>query len=167
MSIPTATLRLLLRAADLPALQWQLPDETYETVGAEWVAENWAAWLEARPGELCVFGEAGGKRIRARPLWIAEVCDCDNLAIGTVYHAQVGNALSGQRTRLPRGGLAYGFLHYNAGPARPENFQVAGGHAINWFVDHHRTVRFFEPGMGRIVDLTPTERSGAWFGIAA
>lgn len=167
MSLTYQELRDLIMAEGVPAFSWQFPDTTYETVSVSWVAENWSAWLQARPGELCVFADAGGKAIRSRPLWIEDCSDCDNLALGTVAHAQVGNALSGQRTRLPRGGLAYGFLFYTAGPAREENFRVEGGHSINWFVDHGRVVRFFEPGMGRIVELNPTERSSAWFGLAA
>jgi hypothetical protein len=160
-------LRDLLTAAGMPAFLWQLPDATYETVSPGWVGENWVAWLEARPPELCVFRNAGGKSIRDRPLWIADCCDCDNLAIGTFAHGQVGNALAGQRARMPRGGVAYGFLFYDAGPARPENFNVSGEHSINWFVDHERVVRFFEPGVGQLVDLNATERSSAWFGLAA
>lgn len=167
MSLTYQELRDLLTLEGLPAFAWQFPDETYETVSAEWVIENWSAWLDARPGELVVFRDAGGKRVRERPLWIADVCDCDNLAIGTLGHAQVGNALAGQRNRLPRGGLAYGVLFYTAAPAREENFRIEGGHAINWFVNHERAVRFFEPGMGAHVDLNPKERSSAWFGIAA
>lgn len=167
MTLNYRELRDLITAAGLPAVAWQFPDTAYETVSIRWVLENWSAWLEARPGELCVFGEAGGKRVRSRPLWIAEVCDCDNLALGTVAHAQVGNALTGQMNRLPRGGLAYGFLFYTAGPMRPDNFNVQGGHAINWFVDHDQSMRFFEPGVGREVHLNATERSSAWFGLAA
>lgn len=167
MNMNPLDLQALLGAQGLPSYTWQLPDATYETASANWCLENWAAWLEARPGELCVFGEVMGKRVRVRPLWIADVCDCDNLAIGTVAHAQVGNALSGQRYRLPRGGLAFGFLFYSAGPARAENFHVEGGHAINWLVDHERVLRFFEPGTGTFVELNPTERSSAWFGLAA
>jgi hypothetical protein len=167
MSLTYQELRDLLSAAGLPAWSWQFPDLTYETVSPDWVIDNWRAWLDARPGELCVFSDAGGKRLRQRPLWIAECDDCDNLAIGTLAHAQVGNALSGQKYRLPRGGIAYGFLFYTAAPSRPENFNIEGGHAINWFVAHDRVVRFFEPGMGMAVELSEKERGSAWFGLAA
>lgn len=160
-------LRQILSAAGLPAVLWQLPDVSYETVSPAWVLENWSAWLNARPAELVTFRDAGGKRMRDRPLWKAEVSDCDNLAIGTVAHAQVGNALSSRIATEPRGGLAYGFLFYTAGPARPENYNIAGGHAINWFVGHDRAVGFFEPGAGSLVDLNTTERSMSWFGLAA
>lgn len=160
-------LRQNLTAAGLPAMLWQLPDNTYETVSPEWVIENWRAWLEARPIELVVIGEAFGKRKRDRPLWLNDSSDCDNLAIGNVAHAQVGNALSAQKYRLPRGGLAFGVLFYVAGPSRAENFFIEGGHAINWFVDHERVTRFFEPGTGLPVDLNQNERSTSWFGLAA
>lgn len=168
MTLADQELRAAISGAGVPPWNWQLPDVSYETVSAEWVGKNWTAWLNARPLELAVFGDMGGGKLgRVRPLWLAESTDCDNLAIGTVAHAQVGNALSAQHTRLARGGLAYGFLFYSAGPARDGNFQVAGGHAINWFVDHDRQMRFFEPGMGRMVDLNETERTSAWFGLAA
>jgi len=167
MNLAHDKLREALSDAGLPSFLWQFPDVSYETVSPEWVVENWGAWLDARPAELVVFGDAGGKRIRRRPLWIAEVSDCDNLALGTVAHAQTGNALASQRTGKARGGLAYGFLFYTAGPARLDNYQVAGPHSINWFMNHEGEVRFFEPGVGGLTDLDPIERGGAWFGLAA
>lgn len=160
-------LRLTLTQAGLPALLWQFPDTVYEPCSADFVGRNWDAWLESRPAELVVFGDAAGKSIRLRPLWLAECDDCDDLSIATTAWAQVGNALKAKTTGTARGGLAYGFLFYTAGPARPENFQVAGGHSINWFVDYSNAVRFFEPGQGQLVDLNTAERSSAWFGLAA
>lgn len=167
MNIDRNKLAELLTNNGLQGWLWHLPDETYETVSDAWVLENWREWVNARPNQLCVYTSAGGKAIKARPLWIADASDCDNLALGTLTHAQVGNALTAQRTRLPRGGLAFGMLFYTAAPAREENFRVEGGHAINWFVDHEGNVRFFEPGMGELVDLNAKERSSAWFGLAA
>jgi len=160
-------LRQILTAAGVPAGLWQLPDETYESVSRDFVLANWRAWLEARPVELVVFGEVGGKRVRLRPLWVKENSDCDNLAIGTTAWAQTGNALAAVRRKEIRGGLAYGFNFYQAGPARPDNFGIAGGHSINWFVDPYHVVGFFEPGVGQFVDPNPTERSTSWFGLAA
>lgn len=165
--IPAGELYAILVVSGLPGHAFHLPDADYQLCSAEWVRENWEAWLAARPRELCAFRDAAGKAILDRPLWLRDSSDCDNLALGTMVHGQVGNALSAQKTRLPRGGLAYGFLFYQAGPARPENFGVAGGHAINWWVDHARTVRFFEPGVGREVSLTPEERSSVWLALAS
>ncbi len=166
MKLTNTELRGVLTLAGLPAWAWQLPDETYETVSSGWAVENWRAWLAARPAELCVTQDAGGKRVRVAPLWIADSSDCDNLALGTTAHAQVGNALAAQLVPVARGGIAYGFFFYTAGPARPANFNIAGGHAINWFVDHSRNANFFEPGRGVLVDLNPEERGSSWFGIA-
>lgn len=166
MKLTNPEIRSVLTGAGLPAWAWQLPDESYETVSSGWAVENWRAWLAARPSELCVLQDFGGKRLRVRPLWLAESSDCDNLALGTTAHAQVGNALAAQMASGNRGGVAYGFFFYTAGPARAENFNIAGGHAINWFVDHGLRVQFFEPGQGVVVDLNPTERSSSWFGIA-
>lgn len=160
-------LRLILVAAGLPAWSWQLPDLTFETCSREFVLANWRAWLDARPKELVVFGDVGGKRVRLRPLWLPGSGDCENLAMGTTAHAQTGNALKAQRTGVPRGGLEYGFLFYTAGPARPDNFNVAGGHSINWFVEPSHKVGFFESGVGQFVDPNPTERSASWFGLAS
>ena len=156
-----ADLRMTLITAGLPATLWQLADETFETVSAEWVESNWGAWLEARPRELVQFAGIGGKSVRFRPLWIAEASDCDNLALGVVTHAQVGNALAAQKRGARRGGLAFGVMFYTA-----EGF-VRGPHAINWFVDHEQVVRFFEPAVGGFVSLNTAERSSAWFGLAA
>jgi hypothetical protein len=160
-SLDRLALRSTLIRAGIAATLWQLPDGTYEPVSAEWVRENWQAWLDARPAELVVWRDAGGKRVRDRPVWLADSCDCDNLALGVMAHADVGNALFAQRTRRPRGGLAFGVLFYTA------ELRIAGGHAINWFVDHEGNVRFFEPGFGSQVNLTPQERSSTWFGLAA
>lgn len=162
-----ADLRLILFNAGIPASRWQLPDTGYEPCSAGYVRRNWEAWLDCRPAELVVFGDIGGKRVRVRPLWKEECGDCDNLALGTMSWADVGNALTAITLNTARGGLAYGTLFYVAGPSRPENFQVSGGHAINWFVDYDLTLRFFEPGMGQVVDLNSTERASACFGIAA
>lgn len=163
-----ADLRTLLLGAGIPAVLWQLPDLTYEPCSADFVQRNWDAWLAARPEELVVWGEdAAGRLNRLRPLWSAENHDCDNLALGTMTWAQVGNALKAKLTSQPRGGLAYGAVLYTASPARPENFLISGPHAINWFVDYDMALAFFEPAMGQTVTLTTTERSTAWFGIAS
>lgn len=157
----TATdLRALLAAAGLPVFTWQFPDAAYETVSAGWMDDNWQAWLDARPAELCVMGDAGGKRVRVRPLWLADAGDCDNLALGLMAHADVGNALASIRTGKTRGGLAMGVIFYVC-------TQIpAGSHAINWFVDHDGGVNFFEPATGSLLNLSTTERSSAWFGLA-
>ncbi len=160
-------LRTLLTAAGLPASLWQLPDATYETVSEEFVLENWRAWLDARPPELIKMIDVGGGARRPVPLWVDSAGDCDNLSIGTTAWANTGNALAAVKRKQARGGLAYGFQFYLAGPARRENFNIAGGHAINWFVNPLRVVRFFEPGMGEFVDLNTQERSSSWFGLAA
>lgn len=167
MSMTQSELQNILTAAGLPAVLWQLPDLTFEPCSSDFVGLNWEAWLDARPAELVVFGEVSGKRVRLRPLWLEESDDCDNLAIGTMAWAQVGNARKAKLTGQPRGGLAYGFLFYQAGPARANNYNVSGGHAINWFVDYDNHVNFFEPGMGQLVELNTTERSTAWFGLAS
>jgi len=167
MSITAQQLREILAGAGFPAWLWQFPDETYETVSRPWVIDNWRAWLESRPPELVVWGDAGGKRVRLRPLWKPNSRDCDNLAFGTTAHAHEGNALAAVLRNQIRGGLAYSFLFYQAAPARPENFNIEGGHSINWFVDHDHSVGLFEPGMGEFVEFNTPERSSSWFGMAA
>lgn len=160
-------LRTILTSAGLPATLWQLPDTSYETVSETFVRDNWGAWLDARPPELITTYNVGGGLLRPVPRWIEGAGDCDNLALGTMAWANVGNALASVKRKQTRGGLAYGVLFYVAGPARLENFNVAGGHAINWLVQPTREVRFFEPGRGEFVDLNTTERSTSWFGLAA
>lgn len=157
----SAALRQLLLTAGLPAALWQLPDRSYEPVSLSAVEANWGAWLEARPLELCNTASKGGKLVRTSPRWIEEVSDCDNLALGLVAHAQVGNALAAYHRHTTRGGLALGVVFYVA------QQRVQGGHAINWFVDHGGLVQFFEPGNGTRVNLNTQERSSAWFGLAA
>jgi hypothetical protein len=159
-------LRSLLISEGLPAMLWQLPDSHYETVTSAFVVDNWTAWLDARPAELVTSYDVGGGMMRRVPRWIESAGDCDNLAIGTMAWANVGNALASVRRNQTRGGLAYGALFYIASPARPQNFNVSGGHAINWFVAPGPQVLFFEPGRGLQVELNSSERSSAWFGLA-
>lgn len=138
-----------------------LADDVYSPVSDRWVAENYNAWLAARPAALkrTVFG-AGGAMRRA-PLWTAEANDCDNLALGVMIHGHVGNALAAVKSGQPRGGLAFGILFYTAQQT------VRGGHAINWYVTHLGELRFFEPGTGEVVELTAAERASATFALAA
>jgi hypothetical protein len=155
--------------ANIPVFgaSFQFMDLNYETCSAEFVLANWQAWLNARPLELCVTHDTAGKTIRDRPLWLKDSGDCDNFALGTMVWADMGNALRSMRESVARGGLAYGVLSYQAGPARLENNLIAGAHAINWFIDHDQQVRFFDAGFGTFVDLTLQERSTVWFGLAA
>lgn len=162
-----AELRGILSAAGLPAALWQLADSSHETVSTDFVMANWQAWLDARPAELVMRYDIGGGRMRRIPRWIENAGDCDNLSLGTVAWANTGNALAAVKRNQRRGGLCYGLLFYTAGPARRENFKVAGNHSINWYIDPSYTVGFFEPGMGEFVNLNSTERGSAWFGFAA
>lgn len=163
------TLKDLLTNVGIPAKShtWVLPDISYEPVTRQFVLNNWDAWLAARPPELLRVRQIGGGKTALEPLWERESGDCDNLALGTMVHAQVGNALAAVLRRKPRGGLAYGVLFYMAGPARPENYGIAGGHAINWQITPRDEVLFFEPAAGAFVTLSQQERSSAWFGLAA
>ena len=161
-------LRSLLNSAGLPAFMWQLPDLSYETCSEQFVRENWSAWLASRPAELVTSYDCGGGMMRQIPRWIENAGDCDNLALGTMAWADCGNALAARRRGVTRGGLGYGVLFYQAGPARSDNYQVSGGHSINWFVElGTNAVRFFESGMGEIVNPSPIERMSASFGLAA
>lgn len=159
----------LLTNVGIPAksFTWVLPDKSYEPVSADFVLRNWNAWLDARPAELIRVRQLGGGKSVREPRWERESGDCDNLALGTMVHAQVGNALAAVKRKSPRGGLAYGTLFYMAGPARAENYGISGGHAINWLISPALHVLFFEPAVGAFVNLTTTERSSAWFGLAA
>lgn len=159
-------LELLTASGASPMAAIMCGDEQLETVSGDWVRENWLAWLDARPDELVIWEVVYGVRMRVRPRWIAEVSDCDNLALGVVAHAQVGNALAAVHTGAARGGLAFGVLFYQAGPARPGNYGVAGGHAINWYVEHSGALSFWEPGVGHNVELTPEEKASVWFALA-
>lgn len=167
MSLTQAELLSLLSAAELPAWGWQLADESYETCTPEFVERSWSAWMDARPASLCQMRDLGGGKNRRVPRWIAQAGDCDNLALSTLAWADTGNALAAAERNQMRGGLAYGILFYTAGPARAENYNVAGRHAINWFVSPTKQVLFFEPGVGSLIELTPVERASAWFGLAA
>mgnify|MGYP003625355274 CR=1 FL=1 len=166
MKLTQKELRRILIEAGLPATIWQLPDIAYETCSKEFVVKNWRAWLDARPKELVTVRHLGGGKTARVPLWEAESGDCDNLAVGTMAWASVGNALAAVMRKESRGGLAYGTQFFQAGPARKENFNIAGGHSINWHVAHDLAVYWFEPAVGEHIPLILNERSTAWFGLA-
>jgi len=163
------TVKDLLTNVGIPAKShtWVLPDKSYEPVSRHFICDNWAAWLDARPSDLIRVRQIGGGKSVREPLWERESGDCDNLALGLMVHAQVGNALAAAVRGNHRGGLAFGVLFYMAGPARQDNFGIAGGHAINWLITNELTVLFFEPAAGEFVTLNVQERSSAWFGLAA
>ena len=165
MSLSQADLRSALLEAGLNASLWQLANDEFEPCSYGFVAANWQAWVGSLPPELKTIEVVGGKSI-AIPRWLAEVNNCVQLAMGTVWWANVGNAIKEVQSQAPRGGIAYGMMFYTAGPARPENFNVAGAHAINWFVDFLGAVRFFEPGQGSEVFPSQIEKASAAFGIA-
>lgn len=56
-------LRQILTKAGLPASLWQLPDAFFAECSAEFVHENFRAWLDARPFDLVIYGDVGGKRV--------------------------------------------------------------------------------------------------------
>ncbi len=165
MSLSQADLRAKLVAAGLNATLWQFPDDDFEECSFGFVMANWTAWLAARPKELVITVDMGGKPVLL-PKWVPNAGDCDNLAFGTVCWADTGNALKAVLSGQARGGLAYGAMFYQAGPARPDNFGIAGAHAICWFVDFDGAVRYFEPGMGCEVFPSQIERASAYFGFA-
>ncbi len=138
-----------------------LADSYFEPVSAAWVQRTWDAWMYARPTALKRTVQVGGAD-RVVPLWLAESCDCDNLALGLMVHGQVGNALASVGRGTKRGGLAFGVVFYTA-----QSATMRGGHAINWFVGYDQELRFFEPGLGEIVELNSSERASARFCLAA
>lgn len=142
-----------------------LLDNDYEPVSLDAVREIASALLDALPPELVAVQDRGGIRHRV-PRWTPEAGDCETHSIALWVWAMIGNWLRAVRSKEKRGGLAFGFVAYVAEP-RAENRYRAGGHAICWFIDHARQLRFYEFGDNSETDLTPTERASVFGGGAA
>lgn len=145
--------------------RFMLWDIAYCPVSADWVFANWQAWVRSLPKELQESKTLFGRSVLC-PRYLPEAFDCENHALACMVHGTIGNALTMVRHGgLPRG-LAKGILTYTA-EGRPENRGRRGRHAICWFVNRLRHAKFFEPGDGLHVTLTPTELASIDFGCAA
>ena len=135
---------------------FRLADRIWETCSEQFCHENWHRWVDSLPEELTEYRD--GLKC---PVWLPDVFDCDNHSIGTIQHAQIGNAKKAVQTGN-RGGLLYGILFYEAASQN-----ITGPHSINWLIDHDHLLKFFEPYNNRIIELTEEERQSVWFGLAA
>lgn len=156
----------IIRASGINTAGWKFPDASFETVSAEWVRATAAACLDALPPELVQTRNIGGGLTHRVPLWVSDAGDCETHSVVLFAWGIIGNWLRAVRDRVNRGGTAWGFLFYVAEP-RAENGYRKGPHSICWFIDHSRTLRFFEFGDNFPTELTPTERQSCDFGMCS
>lgn len=166
MTLTQQQVRSILLAEGIPALGWQLPDLSFETVSAQWVEENYLARIASLPPELVTTLDVGGGLTRRVPLWIAEAGDCETWAIIFSAYGYIGNILKAVQSGQPRGGLAYGPLFYVSIP-RAECRYRAGMHSIQWYIDNDGQFRTYEEGTGDALELLPQEKATATFGLCA
>ena len=159
-----AELQSVLRSAGVHTSGWMLLDNEFEPVSLERVRAIAQACLDSLPSELVTWREVGGGKSVRVPLWVAEAGDCETHSIVLWAWAMVGNWLKAVREGK-RGGLALGFLVYVAQP-KPGNTRQ-GHHAIVWFVDHARQVRFYEFGDNSETTLSSDELFTVSYGFAA
>lgn len=157
----------ILRARGVNTAGWVFADDSFETVSPEWVLRTAEACLDALPPALVEVVAVGGGKTTRRPRWVKEAGDCETQSIVAFAWGMVGNWHRATLDQVPRGGLAYGFLFYSAGPMRPENGYRGGRHCICWFVDHLGALRFFEFGDMALTELNEGEILTCTFGLCA
>jgi len=140
-------------------------DASYDPLSPAFVRDAWVAWVASLPARLTHVVPLSGGRSELRPLWIAEVLDCDDHV--RLFSAFVATccALDAQTTGRKRTGTALGPFLYTAIP-KPGNLR-AGRHAAIWFADYDYRIRFFEPADGVEITLLPEELAAITEGEAA
>jgi len=155
VSAPASTIIHALALAGVPFLGFRWKDESYDPLSPAWVRAAWEAWVASLPLELTWLAPLGGGKTERRPLWLAEVFDCDDHARAFAAFVITACALDAQRTGRTRAGTALGPFDYTAEPKAGN--RRAGRHCAIWFVDHELSARFFEPADGNALTLSPTE----------
>lgn len=149
-------IRTMFRELGCTEARGFLWDAQYRTCSLAWVEKSWEAYVKSLGDELTETATIRGT-LRRVPLYLKDAYDCDNHALCNMAHATKGHALSVARTGRYAGvGLAKGWVSYIADPRHTNGFRH-GRHAINWFIDHHRKIQFFEPGDGTVQYLTKSE----------
>lgn len=169
MLLDRLQLNAALAAGKVPVWAWagveSLQGVTYTTVSREWIAEVWAAGLDAlrlNAPELVEQRPLGGGKSITVPRWQADGFCCRGHGLFIYAHGMMGFARQGAQTKLDHDALAFGFMHYRA-EARPDNLNRAGPHEQLWFIDHSGTFQSFEPGDGEENEMTPTELASITF----
>ena len=129
--------------------QWDLDDDEYGPISADFVFEAWDAWIESLPGQLRETREIGGGKSIIVPRWLPEVWDCDNHCWSFGEYLSRCMAVDYVNTGTPRGNVAAGKLNYAPTPDT--------GHAVCWFIDHSGAARIFDPGIGEFTVLTDAQ----------
>ena len=151
-------------SSDVVKNKFQLVDRNWNLCSERFCLDNWRNWMAHLPEELKEVRNINGHDICV-PRWFNDCFDCDNHCTGTLYHAQLTNAHTRATSGKKRGGILYGMLFYDAVPK--EGNLRSGPHAINWFINYRRRLRFFESAEGRVIELTQEEIDSIWFGVAA
>lgn len=165
MSLPAPSIIHALNGAGVPFLAFRWKDNAYDVLSPAWVRAAWEAWVAALPNELTQIVLLGGGRTERRPLWVAEVFDCDDHARAFAAFVVTSCALDCIRTGRTRAGTALGPFDYTAEPKVGNRRE--GPHCAIWFADYAPTIYFFEPADGNLITLTATERLSITEGEAA
>lgn len=150
-----------LAVARVPTFGARLVGDRFATVSAEWVAQVWAAGVDAlarNAPRLVMSRELGGGLPRVVPRYLLNGFCCRGHGLFIYAHGMTGFAQQAAESSAPldHDALAFGFLHYTATP-RADNLNRSGPHENLWFVDHSGAFQTFEPGDGEENELTPAE----------
>ena len=150
----------VLRGAGIESRKFSFSDEASHTITATDVYRVRNTLYTSLPPELQDKKTSLGGRVENVPLYIAEVYDCDNHAFEMMTFAARVNAVTAvKKPKRAKGGILLGTISYHSmGNGR------FGPHATNIFINHQRQVKFFEPGDGRIINLSDSEKETIWHG---
>lgn len=152
-----------LQAAGVYRPSWSVVDTSYTTLDRHQVVNvYWPAWVESLPPELVERVQIGGGKTIARPLWIANVFDCDDHTADFAVYVRRCCAAYAAKNLMQRGGTPLGSMSYIAVP-KPGN-RREGGHDAVVFIDHDGRVNWFEPADGSLIDPLPIEVASVWEG---
>lgn len=153
-----------LRAAGVYRPSWTITDTSYTTLDRHQVVNvYWPAWVQTLPPDLIERVSVGvsGKSID-RPLWLADVFDCDNHTADFKSYVIRCCAAYAAKNGIHRGGTSLASFSYMA-VEKPGNRRV-GGHDTIGFIDHDGRFNWFEPADGSYIDPLPIEIASVWDG---
>lgn len=137
-----------------------LLDERFHTISGSQVRAAWEQMVKALP-----------KIIKIRrgstwyPFWEEESGDCENISFWLMSDIQKMNAATALTRGVKREGIAAIPIAYMA-RSREESGKP-GGHCILSYINHRKTLKFFEPQIGKDIELTKQEIESIWFILGA
>ena len=147
-----------LQAAGLYHGAWTLDDMQYDPVSSSFINQAWMTWVASLPPELKHYASINGTISMFCPMWIAEVYDCDNIAIDFAVYVDRCMAIDAVKNGKKRGNAAIGRFNFLL------NCNKDTAHCRNWFIDHDGRAHVFDAGNCALDTQTPEESATCFCG---